>query len=155
MNRLLKLLAGLGIAAFACPSAALAYENQMTPLGLHITVSAVGLIFAVVLLVQALELRKVTLGGAIAERLHLVVLAIICLAASALAKWTTNFVSGVTFEQTELVSEMFVALAMALIAGYFFSVRTAMQSYISAAKHADTGSSAGESAADAGADSRG
>ena len=155
MNRLLRLLAGLGVVAITSPSSALAYENQLTPFGLHITVSAVGLVIAVALLVQALGLRKVTLGGAIAEKLHLVILAVICLAASALAKWTTNFVSGITFEQTELVSEMFVALAMALMAGYFFSVRTAMQSYIAAASHVEDDRSASEPPVEAEADSRG
>lgn len=134
MNRLLRLLAGLCVVAMTSPSAALAYENQVTPFGLHIAVSAVGLLFAVALLIQALELRKVTLGGAIAEKVHLIVLAIICLAASALAKWTSNFVSGITLEQTELASEMLVALAMALLAGYFYSVRTAMQAYIVGSK---------------------
>ena len=136
MNRLLRLLAGFGVLAMTSPSSAFAYENQLTPFGVHVAVSAVGLVVAVVLLIQALGLRRVTLGGAIAEKLHFVILAIICLAASALAKWTTNFVSGITFEQTELVSEMFVALAMALLAGYFFSVRSAMQGYIAAAKNA-------------------
>ena len=128
----------------------------MTPFGLHLTVSAVGLVVAVVLLVQALALRKVTLGGAIADKLHLIVLAILCLAASALAKWTSNFVSGITFEQTELVSEMLVALAMALMAGYFFSVRSAMQSYIAAAKDVGQGeSAAAQPSVEAEADSRG
>jgi len=136
MNRLFKLLTGLVVLGATSPSAALAYENQLTPFGLHITVSAVGLVFAVALLVQALQLRKVTLGGAIAEKIHLIVLAILCLAASALAKWTSNFVSGVTLEQTELAGEMLVALAMALLAGYFYSVRSAMQAYIAGAKAA-------------------
>ena len=136
MNRLLRLLAGIGIVAATSPPSAFAYENQVTPFGLHVTVSAVGLAVAVVLLFQALGLRKVTLGGAIAEKLHFVILAIICLAASALAKWTSNFVSGITFEQTELASEMLVALAMVLLAGYFFSVRAAMEGYILASKNA-------------------
>ena len=155
MNRLLRLLAGIGILAMTSPSSALAYENQLTPFGVHVAVSAVGLVVAVVLLIQALGLRRVTLGGAIAEKLHFVILAIICLAASALAKWTTNFVSGITFEQTELVSEMFVALAMALLAGYFFTVRSAMQSYIAAAPNAEAEQSASDQpTADAEADSR-
>ena len=155
MKRLLKLLAGLGVIAITSPSVALAYENHFTPFALHVTVSAIGLVFAVVLLVEALGLRKVTLGGAIAEKLHLVILAIICLAASALAKWTGNFVSGITLEQTELVGEMLVALAMALMAGYFFSVRTAMQSYITASKNIGAGSDGSAPAAiEAEADSR-
>ena len=153
MNRLLKLLAGVAVFSATSPSSAFAYENQLTPFGLHVTVSAVGLVFAVALLVQALQLRKVTLGGAIAEKIHLILLAVLCLAASALAKWTSNFVSGVTLAQTELVGEMLVALAMALLAGYFYSVRTAMQAYIAGAK-ATLPTEPAESTVEAEADSR-
>jgi hypothetical protein len=156
MNRLFKLLAGIAVLSATSPSSAFAYENQLTPFALHVTVSAVGLVFAVALLVQALQLRKVTLGGAIAEKIHLIVLAILCLAASALAKWTSNFVSGVTLAQTELAGEMLVALAMALLAGYFYSVRSAMQAYIAGAKATvrTPPVASAESAVEAEADSR-
>ena len=130
MNRLLRLVAALLAAALLCPAVAFATEGQVTPLALHMVVSATGLAVAIVLLFEALGLRKVAYGGAVAEKLHFVILAIVCLASSALAKWTSNFVTGITFEQTELVSELLVLLAMALLAGYFYSVRTAMQTYL-------------------------
>jgi hypothetical protein len=130
MYRLSRMVAALVAAALLSPAPAFAYENQMTPLALHLVVSAVGLGVAIVLLLEALNLRKIFLGGAIAEKIHFVVLAIVCLAASALAKWTSNFVSGVTFEQTELVSEGLVVIAMGLLAAYFYSVRSAMQAYL-------------------------
>lgn len=130
MNRLLRLVAVFAAATLLCPAVAFARDNQITPLGLHLAVSATGLAVAIGLLFEALRLRKVAYGGAVAEKLYFVILAIICLAASALAKWTSNFVTGVTFEQTELVSELLVVLAMALLAGYFYSVRTAMQNYL-------------------------
>ena len=130
MNRLLRLVAALLTAALLCPAVAFATEGQVTPLALHMVVSATGLAVAIVLLFEALGLRKVAYGGAVAEKLHFVILAIVCLASSALAKWTSNFVTGITFEQTELVSELLVLLAMALLAGYFYSVRTAMRTYL-------------------------
>lgn len=130
MNRFLRMTAMVSAATLSFPASAFAYQSQITPLGLHLTVSATGLAVAIVLLLEALRLRKVALGGAIAEKLHFVVLATVCLAASALAKWTSNFVGGMTFEQTELVSELLVLLAMALLAGYFYSVRTVMQAYL-------------------------
>ena len=130
MDRLLRMGLAVSLASLAFPVAALARDNQITPLGLHLTVSATGLAVAVMLLIEALSLRKTMLGGAIAEKLHFVVLAIVCLAASALARWASNFVDGVTFEQTELVSELLVVLAMSLFAGYFYSVRTTMQAYL-------------------------
>jgi len=130
MNRLLRMVAGFVAAALLSPASAFAYENQMTPLALHLVVSAAGLGVAIVLLVEALGLRKIFLGGAIGDKIHFVVLAVVCLAASALAKWTSNFVSGVTFEQTELVSEGLVVIAMALLAAYFYAVRAAMNAYL-------------------------
>jgi hypothetical protein len=134
MDRLLKLTAAFLAATMLSPVSALAYETQVTPLGLHLTVSATGLAVAIVLLLEALALRKVAFGGAIAEKIHFVILAIICLAASALAKWTSNFVTGITFEQTELISELLVLLAMGLLAGYFYSVRSAMQEFLKVMK---------------------
>ncbi len=131
MRRLLRIGAALTAASMLLPTPAFAYENQMTPLGLHLAVSATGLGVATILLVEALSLRKVAFGGAIADHLHFVILAIVCLAAAALAKWAGNFVSGLTFEQTELISEALVVLAMGLFAAYFYSVKTAMQAYIS------------------------
>jgi hypothetical protein len=155
MKRFYRVLAGIAAVALLAPASAFAYENQLTPFGLHVTVSAVGLVLATALLIEALGLRKVTLGGAIADKVHLIILAVVCLAASALAKWTSNFVSGITLEQTELVSEMLVALAMALMAGYFYSVRTAMQTYIEASRAAVESSEATDSARETEADSRG
>jgi hypothetical protein len=132
MKRLLRIGAAYVAASMLLPAPAFAYQNQMTPLGLHLAVSATGLGVSVILLVEALGLRKVALGGAIAEKIHFVILAIVCLAMSALAKWAGNFVSGITFEQTELISEALVVLAMGLLAAYFYSVKTAMQAYMSA-----------------------
>ncbi len=130
MNRLLRMSFVAALASLAFPVAAMARDNQITPLGLHLAVSATGLAVAIALLIEALGLRKVAFGGAVAEKMHYVILAIVCLAASALAKWTSNFVDGVTFEQTELASELLVVLGMALLAGYFYSVRTAMQAFL-------------------------
>lgn len=130
MNRLLRTGLAFAVSALLLPASALAADNKLTPLGLHLAVSATGLAVAIVLLFEALGLRKVAFGGAVAEKLHFVILAIVCLAASALAKWTSNFVTGITFEQTELVSELLVLIAMALLAGYFYSVRTAMQAFL-------------------------
>jgi hypothetical protein len=133
-RRLLALLAVIGTASLLAPSVALGFDDTLTPPALRVTVSAVGLAVAVLLLIEVLALRKITLGGAMAEKAHLVVLAIICLATSELAKWTSNFVSGVTFEQTMLVSEMLVALAMALLSGYFLNLRTVMETFIASSQ---------------------
>lgn len=103
------------------------------PSSVRIAVSLLGLIVAIALLVEALGVRKVALGGVIAEKMSYVVLAIICLAASALAQWALNFVAGgVTLEQVQIASQVLVIVAMGLLAAYFFSVRRALQGYLSA-----------------------
>jgi len=115
------------------PALALAVTPSLTadPIyWLHIAASLLGLIVAVVLLIEALAMRRVALGGAIAEKMSYVILAIVCLSASALARWTGNFVVDVTLQQTQLASEFLVIVAMALLTAYFFSVRSAMQSYL-------------------------
>lgn len=111
-------------------------EGKMTEGGfvvdsaLQVGASLVGMLVAVVLLIEVVALRKVMLGGAVAEKISYVFLAILCLAASAIAQWTSNFVAGVTLEQVRLASELLVVVAMALLALYFYSVRSAMQRFM-------------------------
>lgn len=102
------------------------------PSSVRLGVSLLGLIVAIVLLLEALTVRRVALGGVIAEKMSYVVLAIICLAASAVAQWTQNFVDGVTLDQVQIASQILVIAAMGLLAAYFFSVRRALQGYLKA-----------------------
>lgn len=99
---------------------------------LNLAVSGFGLFISMTLLVEALRVRKVTLGGAIAEKISYVLLAIVCLSASALAAWTSNFVRGVTLAQIRLAQQLLDITAMGLLAAYFRSIRTAMQRYLTA-----------------------
>ncbi len=112
--------------AFAATGEPLAFD----PSYVHMAVSLLGLSVAITLLFEALSVRRYAMGGAIAERISYVVLAIVCLAASALAQWTRNFVQGVTLEQIRIASEVLVIVAMALLYVYFSSVRKALQSYL-------------------------
>lgn len=99
---------------------------------LNLAVSGFGLFISMTLLVEALRVRKVTLGGAIAEKISYVLLAIVCLSASALAAWTSNFVHGITLAQIRLAQQLLDITAMGLLAAYFRSIRTAMQRYLTA-----------------------
>lgn len=111
---------------------------------------ALGLIVAAVLLVETLRLRKLAAGGAVAEGIGYVVLATVCLAASALADWATNFVVDLTLQEIELASKVLVIVAMALMAAYFWTVRSGMSSYMRGAEAAqiaqdqDPGAEGGE-----------
>lgn len=102
----------------------------------HLVMSLVGLIVAAWLLFQALGVRKLAYGAALSERMGLVVLAVVCLAASAIAEWSTNFAAGITLDQAQLASELLVVVAMALLAAYFFYVRSSMKTFLDATKSA-------------------
>jgi len=113
------------------PSVACASE-RMSPVSsaVHMGLGVVGLVVAAVLLLETLQLRKLAKGGAVADRIELVLLATVCLAASALAEWATNFVVDLTYEEVQLASKVLVIVAMALIAAYFWTVRSTMSSYL-------------------------
>jgi hypothetical protein len=131
MRRVARVILPALLATFWIPSQALASGRfSAASFSVHIVLSLVGLIVAVVLLVEALAVRRVALGGAVADKISLVVLAVICLAASALAEWGTNFVVDLTLDQVQLASEVLVVVAMALLAAYFWSVGSGMRRYL-------------------------
>jgi general stress protein CsbA len=133
MSRVVRRLAVAVVAFLAIPSAAFA-EITVSVGGaspFRLIISAAGLAVTIILLLEVIMLRKVALGGAITERIRYVVLAIICLGASALAQWTSNFVHGITLEQMELAAEMLVIVAMALFTAYFSHVRKAFEGFLS------------------------
>jgi hypothetical protein len=131
MRSVARLLVPVSLAVFALPGQALA-AGRYSPasFGVHVGLSLMGLIVAVVLLVEALGLRRLTLGGAVANKISLVVLAVICLAASALADWGTNFVIDLTLDQVQLASKVLVIVARALLTAYFWTVRAGMSRYL-------------------------
>ena len=70
MRRVARLLVPVTLAVFAIPSQALAATRfSEASFVVHMGVSLVGLIVSVVLLVEALGLRKIALGGLIAEKM--------------------------------------------------------------------------------------
>jgi hypothetical protein len=126
------MIAGVvGATAAALPSSAYALDEIPASVFYpHIGVSLIGLAVAGMLLFQAVGVRKIALGGAIAERISYVILAILCLAASAITEWAVNFTNGVSVAQAQLAREVLVIVAMALLAAYFYSVRVAMSAYL-------------------------
>jgi small-conductance mechanosensitive channel len=132
MYRVARFTAAITFAWLLVPRAALAVGAGASSdnLTLHIVVSLVGLVVAVVLLLQALAVRRLARGGAVANKIGYVVLAVLCLAASALAEWGTNFFGGLTLEQANLASELLVIVAMVLLALYFSSVGASMRQYL-------------------------
>lgn len=124
------------VALFAFPGSALASTgtSQGTiPALLPLSVSLVGLLVAVLLLVEVWQLRKISMGGAIGENIRYVILATICLAGASIADWALNFVTtGFTSEQIAFARMVLVVVAMSLLAVYFLSVRRVFTGYLKA-----------------------
>lgn len=121
---------GVALAVFQPSVAHASWGVSSASEAVDVGLGALGLIVAAVLLVQTLRLRKLAAGGAVAEGIGYVVLATVCLAASALAEWATNFVVDLTLQEIELASKVLVIVAMALMAAYFWTVRSGMNSYM-------------------------
>lgn len=130
MYRTQRLVLATTVLALAFPTPAFASGVSSATFYPHITISLIGLAVAVTLLFQALGVRKVGMGGAIASKISYVILAILCLAASAIAEWAANFAVGITLAQAQLAREVLDIVAMGLLAAYFYSVRRAMQDYL-------------------------
>lgn len=130
MSRFATFVAVVSTALLSTPSAAYAADGASgSPL--RIGLSLVGLVVAIYLLIEALSVKRIASGGVIAEPISYVVLAILCLAASALAQWLQNFVQGVTVETAQIASQVLVIAAMGLLAVYFLKVRTSLQRFLS------------------------
>ncbi|MDZ4177813.1 MAG: hypothetical protein U1E29_01060 [Coriobacteriia bacterium] len=98
-------------------------------------IGILSLLAAAFLLVDAVLLRRVAHGGAIAENISFMVLGVVCLAASVLLKWVVGFLpADVSLPQAELASDGLVLLSMVLLALYFWRVRSALASYLKAAQ---------------------
>jgi hypothetical protein len=148
VSRVTRIAALSAALVVSMPRVAFASERlSPTSFTVHVGVSLIGLVVAAGLLVETLALRKLAHGGAVAEKMSLVILAIICLAASALAEWGTNFVVDLTLEQVQLASEVLAIVAMALLAAYFWTVRSGMSDFLRSASEAPP-STAPEPAAD-------
>jgi hypothetical protein len=145
MRRALAIAGIASLAYAALPASAFAVEQLPASVFYpHIGVSLIGLAVAVLLLLQALGVRKIAAGGVIAEKISYVILAVLCLAASALTEWAVIFTAGVTGAQAQLAREVLAILAMGLLAAYFYSVRAAMHAYLTGMKPEEPSVSASE-----------
>jgi hypothetical protein len=115
------------------PSPALADDG--VPQALEIGAGVAALLMAVVLLVVVLSLQRVAKGGAIAGNVSYVVAAAVCLAASVLAGWVSQFSpEGFTAAQTRLASDLLVVAALAFFAIYFWRIRATLVGFVKSAE---------------------
>lgn len=126
----------LATLVFLCvPSAAFAQTtpDEQIPAWLELVVSGVGLVVAVILLVGALQVRRLAMGGIVAERISLVILSIACLATAALLEWVVHFLpDGFSDAQAQFAAQLLVIVAMALLAEYFYNMYRSMKGYMNA-----------------------
>lgn len=128
-------LAFLTLAFFSAPALAYAQTSGTSeiPAWLQLTVSGLGLVVAVILLVGALQVRRLALGGIVAEKISLVILAIICLATAALLQWVFHFLpAGLSEDQAQFAAQLLVIVAMALLTEYFYGMYRSMKGYMRA-----------------------
>jgi hypothetical protein len=128
-----RLAALVVVFVFAFPAQALAATGQSTiiPEWLDMAVAGVGLITAVVLLLDAVQLRKVASGSAVAENITYMILAVVCLAGSMLLRWVVAFMDDIDMAaQMRFTADLLVIAGMALLAVYFYRVRYALQRYL-------------------------
>lgn len=98
-------------------------------------IGVLSLLAAIFLLIDAVLLRRVAHGGAIAENISFMVLGVICLAVSVLVEWILGFLpSDMSLSQIMLASDAFVMLSMVLLGLYFWRVRCVLAGYLKNAK---------------------
>jgi hypothetical protein len=134
MTRAMTMVLVAVVAILAEPSTAHATDGaQGAAMAFRVGAGLLGLAVAIVLLLEAVRVRRLAQGGAIAERIGYVVLATLCLSAAALGQWVQNFVAPALQGHVQLAAELLVITAMGLLAAYFYNVRSALQTYLSSA----------------------
>lgn len=138
----------------ATPASAYALTTdaaRIVPDWLSIAAGAVGLGIAVLLLVDAVLLRRVAEGSMIADNIAYMMSGVVCFAASVLARWAAIFSpTGNLTVQMSWASDLLVTAGMALLSVYFMRVRFAMTRYLKNVAAAYPGAS-DPSVADSGA----
>jgi len=138
---------------FAGPVQAYAADGiQVVPDWLSIIVAGAGLLTAVILLVDAMLLRRVAEGSVVAENIQYMVLAVVMFGISSVARWVVTMTDDpILVVQITFTADLLVIAGMALLAVYFYRVRSALTKYLSVLS-ASLESVSDDSAADAGSD---
>jgi len=122
--------------AFALPApayAATAGSAPIVPEWLSIAAGGVGLIIAVLLMVDAVLLRRVAEGSIVADNIAYMMSGVVCFAVSMLARWVAIFTSDVNLvAQVSWAADLLVTAGMALLTVYFMRVRLALTRYLKA-----------------------
>lgn len=121
----------------ATPAPAYAAEPafEIVPHWLSIIVGLVGLGISLALLLNAYGLRNVADGSMLVDNIVYMMLAVVCFAASMIARWVGVFSTDVNLTvQVSLAGDLLVTAGMALLGVYFYRIRVAMKRYLKAAR---------------------
>lgn len=131
-----RTIAALAAVMMAIPAVAYGAPRgaYMVPHWLSIAVGLAGLVISLVLLLTVHTLRNVAGGSMMADNIVYIMLAVICLAASMIARWVGIVATddGLT-QLVSLAGDLLVTAGMALLGLYFHRVRVGMTRYLKAA----------------------
>jgi hypothetical protein len=127
-----RVAALVALFVFAFPAQAFAVNGSaIIPEWLDIAAAGVGLLTALVLLIDAIQLRRVAKGSVVAENIQYMILAVVCFAGSMLLRWLVAFSTDVDLAaQLDFTADLLIIAGMALLAVYFYRVRAALQRYL-------------------------
>lgn len=121
-------------------------DGGVVPQWLSITVGVVSLGIAVMLLTDAVLLRRVAEGSIVADNIAYMMSGVVCFGVSVLVRWIALFTEDVSVSaQMSWASDLLVTVGMALLAVYFMRVRLALSRYLKSIASAYPGASDVES----------
>jgi hypothetical protein len=117
---------------FAGPAQAFAADSAaVVPDWLSIMFAGIGLITAVILLVDAILLRRVAEGSVVAENIQYMMLAVVLFGISTVGRWIVTMTDDTVLAvQIAFTSDLLVIAGMALLAIYFYRVRRALTKFL-------------------------
>ena len=117
---------------FVAPTQAFAANGaSVVPDWLSIMFAGVGLLTSVILLVDAILLRRVAEGSVVAENIQYMMLAVVLFGISTVGRWIVTMADDpILSVQLAFTSDLLVIAGMALLAVYFYRVRRALTSFL-------------------------
>jgi glucose uptake protein GlcU len=122
---------------FATPTQAFAAESvAVVPDWLSILFAGIGLLTALILLIDAILLRRVAEGSVVAENIQYLMLAVVLLGISTVGRWIVTMTEdNILSVQVAFTADLLVIAGMALLAIYFYRVRRALTKFLDVLQH--------------------
>jgi hypothetical protein len=117
---------------FVLPTHAYAADNSLVvPDWLSVLMAGVGLFIAIILVIDAVLLRRVAEGSVVADNIQYMMLAVIVFGLSSVGRWFVTLTDDeILSVQLSFTADLLVIAGMALLAVYFYRVRAALARYL-------------------------